>query len=115
MLAEHMSKYQGASDAKLNEFKASLADHQKEYEAGVEQLRLLHQAYYVSKALFILFFLLFMHFAETWVFLQQNAALIHDKIDAAVVNSKKILTAFWKDTEEMNRERKKDLIMLKKV
>ena len=66
MLAEHMSKYQGASDAKLNEFKASLADHQKEYEAGVEQLRLLHQAYYVSKALFILFFLLFMHFAEAW-------------------------------------------------
>ena len=49
------------------------------------------------------------------MFLQQNAALIHDKIDAAVVNSKKILTAFWKDTEEMNRERKKDLIMLQKV
>ena len=48
MLAEHMSKYQGASDAKMNELKASLGEHQKEYEAGVEQLRLLHQAYYVS-------------------------------------------------------------------
>jgi len=47
--------------------------------------------------------------------MQQNAATIHDKIDAAVGNSKKVLATFWKDTEEMNRDRKKDLIVLQKV